>query len=183
MTIQPVVLIPDHNDQAKARLTQEYKNKSNFNSLIDIRVNQIQDLENALFTFLEGRQLDFAVGVQLDLIGGLLGQARPFGMSDDIYRGLLFAQIAINTSEGTKENVINLLNLLGAEGLRVFETYPAGIDIQVIRDTIIIDEALTKNAIIKATAPIEINLRAYNAITPFGFIGNPLAFGFGAGQF
>lgn len=71
----------------------------------------IDDLTNCLAFINSNYDLDFAVGIQLDYVGELIGQKRTIGfqptgpgisptLNDDTYRLLLKARIAQNTWDG-----------------------------------------------------------------------------------
>ena len=180
MSLDP---INNHVQQAKDRLTGEYKDLPNFGYLIEIAATRTQKLEDVLQELLNKRSVQDSEGVQLDKIGEMVGApTRPFGMSDDDYRGIVLAQIAANTSEGTQENIIQILQTLRLEGIQVFNTYPAGIDVHYKRNTGLLDFDQIKAMLTIATTEIEINIQEYSAqIKPFGFLNNPLAAGFGEG--
>jgi len=85
-----------------------------------------QDIQDVLEQLLSQRNIDTAVGVQLDGLGQILGLARASGESDDDYRENLKFQIFINTGSGTPEQVIQILKYLtNAQKIRYLEIYPA----------------------------------------------------------
>lgn len=98
--------IPNHVQQALARLITQYKNSPNLQNLLTAVIKPIQDIENALSDMNSLRYLALAQGVQLDVIGVIVGLPRPGGMSDDQYRLELQGQIQINISEGQPEKII-----------------------------------------------------------------------------
>ena len=71
-------------------------------------MTQIQDLEDSSFEVLLNRWIDTAVGVQLDGVGAIVGEARE-GRGDDEYRLAIKARIQINFSEATPEDILTAL--------------------------------------------------------------------------
>lgn len=103
--------IPDHIQQALARILTQYQNSPNFQGLISALVGPVQDIESALSSMNVDRYLPAAVGVQLDNIGEIVGFPRPAGMPDDIYRQELYGEIKINFSQGQPEQAIQVFLL------------------------------------------------------------------------
>lgn len=60
------------------------QSKTGIQPLLDSLVNQTQDWNNISKTVFEGRFLDVAEGVQLDIIGDIVGIERPFVDADEI---------------------------------------------------------------------------------------------------
>ena len=60
-------------------------------------LSQVADLQHLLRSaFPEARDPETATGSSLDALGGLTGVSRPAGASDEDYRLLLRARIALN---------------------------------------------------------------------------------------
>lgn len=62
--------------RAKSRLLYQFKNSEVLNSLIQEYVTEIQDVYDAGKDCLDGRTITKAVGVNLDVIGDIVGQSR-----------------------------------------------------------------------------------------------------------
>lgn len=71
----------------------------------------VQDVENAMQQLYRERRVDTAVGIQLDVLGRLVGQKR-MGLSDDDYRRYISARIATNRSNGSYEDLIKIAVLV-----------------------------------------------------------------------
>ncbi|MCP3944606.1 MAG: DUF2612 domain-containing protein [Desulfobacteraceae bacterium] len=124
-----ITTITNHKEQALKRLITQYKNKPNFESIISTFSTQIQELETIYFQLLESRSLDTSFGFQLDQIGTLLNEKRD-GFSDSDYRLKLIAKIAVNVSQGTPEDIINIFKILmQANKVELFEYFPATIQL------------------------------------------------------
>ena len=123
----------DH-EGATARFTDRWRNKADLDAWTKTYLKQLQDLEDAIFEVILGRILDNAIGVQLDIIGKLVGQPRT-DASDDRYRTLISARIRINRSSGTPEDLIGVAVLLLAtngESFKLREEPPAQVRITVL---------------------------------------------------
>jgi hypothetical protein len=98
--------ITDHADAAKARLIERRK-KPQIKHALDSFNQQTQALEDAIYQLLTERQLNTAIGEQLEGIGEIVGQPRN-GLSDDDYRRTLKARVSANNSEGRIEDLIKV---------------------------------------------------------------------------
>lgn len=129
--------ITDHVQQCLDQMMQQYKDQPNFAALMTALVNQIQDLEDAIFALDSGRQLwdgqEFpAIGAQLDVIGEIVGISRN-GLSDPEYLLFIFGKIAQNFSDSTVPAILSVLNyVFQAQSVLLQEIYPAGISVQVL---------------------------------------------------
>jgi hypothetical protein len=102
----PVVSqITDHADQAKARLTQQFRDRQRIRDLLDAFNAQTQDCEDEIFPLFQILDIDVMVGAQLDGIGEIVGQLRN-GASDADYRIAIRGKIVINQGSGTPDEVI-----------------------------------------------------------------------------
>lgn len=177
--------IPDHADQASARLAFQFQQKPRIEALVRILTGEVQALEDALHGLIAGRTLQQATGSTLARWGAALGRPRPASGSaatnDEAYRALLFAQALAHSSSGTSEDVLSLLRLLGAVSARLTEPAPATLGID-FSGSLIPDGATLKTLLRVATAPIALDHVHSAASPPFGFAGNPDASGFGAGK-
>lgn len=129
--------ITNHVQQALARLLQQYQGRTFVTGLYTALIDQIQDLENAIYELDAGRQLwngtnSPAVGEQLDQLGTIIGIQRN-GLSDAEYLLFLFGKIAENFSDTTIPTILNVVAyLFQAQTVQITELYPAGIGLSVI---------------------------------------------------
>lgn len=105
--------ITNHTQQALARLMQQYKNLPYMIALITALVDQIQDLENSIYSLDQGQQIFNgttypAVGAQLDGLGQIIGLTRN-GLSDQEYLVLLLGTIAENNSDSTASALLTIV--------------------------------------------------------------------------
>ncbi len=122
--------IVNHIVQALDRLPQQYRGKERFAALLSALVNQVQEIEDALWQLFGERSLATSEGVQLDGIGEIVGLDRLPNMIDDDYRTALEIQIIQNMNEATPEEIIAaVLVFTGAATINYNELYPAAVSI------------------------------------------------------
>jgi hypothetical protein len=133
--------VSTHVTQAVANLVEQYKGKPKMAATLEAFVQQVQDLEDALFELLNERDLDTAVGAQLDTLGDIVGEGR-LGRNDVDYRIAIRGRILVNLSEGTPVDLIHLLEVLG-EGSSVIltEYFPAALTAELVDAVADEDEA------------------------------------------
>lgn len=96
-------VVNDYHEQAKPRYTQQFKDKEVFDRYIQLLIYGQQQLQLVYKDLIQKRSLDTAEGVQLDLIGDLVGLPRGslpaeawetsyFGFADDL-DALAFADL------------------------------------------------------------------------------------------
>lgn len=125
--------IVDYVTEGLSLLRERYKSADTLKAILTAGANRLQSFEAALFEVLNGvTDLQTAVGVQLDMIGAIVGQER-FGSDDDGYRGLIALKIAENNSEGTPEDLISLARgILNPERVEYLEIYPAEFSMVIV---------------------------------------------------
>lgn len=112
-------------------------------SLIGALATPAQSLEDTLLQLMIERGVDTAVGVQLDVLGRIVGQERG-GLGDEDYRLLLRARIAANRSEGTVGDLLLVVRSalgLPAEPVVVHQQYPAAVVVRVLTQPLTDTEA------------------------------------------
>jgi hypothetical protein len=176
--------IPNHVEQALARLISQYQDAVGFNGFITALVNPCQDIEGVLNDLNVKRQLAVATGVQLDNIGTIVGLARPPGATDDQYRNDLYAEIKINVSEGQPEQAIQTFQLFtGAQLVLLDEHFPAEVSIEseiVFPDQPSVDMILQ---IMQQVLPAGVRcdgIVEFDPTNPFAFDGSLFGGGFGS---
>lgn len=132
---------------AFSRLMEQRKKATNLQAIVTAAANQLQLLEQVIQDFLLKRGLDAAVGVNLDIVGLIVGQDRA-GRTDDDYRLRLRLRIVQNNSEGTPEDLLNIMRtLLAPLGAEFMENFPAEFAIAIIEPGNDIAAAEVKEAI------------------------------------
>lgn len=123
-----IVKITTHVEDARKRLLFQYWDKENLKSMLDAYFgNQIQDLEDAIWTLFGRLDLTTASGVQLDGIGRIVGEPRE-GKDDATYLVHITAKIGVNTSEGDIETVLTIWGIIvQCCDVQLIEAFPAAI--------------------------------------------------------
>ena len=118
--------IIDHADQGIAKFLEQFKDKANLEALARSYLNRIQELENAIWEVINIRGIEESEGVGLDAIGRIVGRPR-LALVDADYRIALRAQIRINRSSGTPEDMLAVtgLSIPAGNDCEYGEAYPA----------------------------------------------------------
>jgi hypothetical protein len=117
----------DHVTRGLARLPEQFKESPRFRFLIQALLEELQEVEDTLEEIKSQKNLDNAVGVQLDGLGEILGKRRE-GLTDTPYRLALKVQQILNAGEGRYETVLDLWRiLLNSPTATVDEQFPAGV--------------------------------------------------------
>jgi len=141
----------DYVEKAKKRQVWQWKGAPNIDAEIGINADRIQKLEVVLNQILNGRNLNDAVGIQLDLIGTTYGEAGKRGnRSDEEYRSYLRILPAQLRQAGQHEVLVQaLINLTGATRIETTYYRPAAMllcaivpDVEAITNTEDINQAM-----------------------------------------
>jgi hypothetical protein len=116
----------------RARLIEQFKGLPNLDAFIKAYGNQLNDVEEFFGQLLTMLPLQGAVGAQLDRLGKALGQGRN-GLSDENYQAILQARVIEYQSNGTLEDLIQILLAMGgAAKVQALEVFPAGVQIAAV---------------------------------------------------
>lgn len=91
-----------------SRLPSQFINSPIIRGLVEAILTNLQPLEDVLTQLDNERDLDTAVGVQLDVLGLLIGLLRG-SLTDDQYRKALRVKVSQNASRGTTEDATDTL--------------------------------------------------------------------------
>ncbi len=92
-------------------IISQFKGRQRLTGLINIFVEHAQLIENALFPMIQYRQLSYAYGAQLDVIGAIVGISRN-GLDDATYYVFIVGTIAKNFSDTTSAAMLNIVQTL-----------------------------------------------------------------------
>ena len=175
--------ITTHVTDAEGNLVQQYKEATKLKALLGALSTQVQSLEDALHSLIEGRWIENASGQVLDDFGEIIGQER-MGFDDDFYKILLYVKMGENVSQGETERVIDIYKIITRATLvQLSEIYPAGIElmsngsINPITAEFIYDKIQRVRA-----AGVRIDRIGHFDAKPFGFAKAPGAAGFNQGK-
>lgn len=105
------VLDTQHAAEAKALLTDHYRNQVVIPALLQALMGPIQTLENAFWDIINKSLLvNSPTGDQLNAIGKLVG-AQRFALNDTDYLAKVILQIRVNRSQGLARDVIDVATL------------------------------------------------------------------------
>ena len=111
----------EHQDLGAARLIRQYRGeRPRLQGALASFLLGVQSLEDVSMQVLTQRWPLTAIGVQLDTLGKLVGQERG-ERSDAEYRLWILARILVNKGNGRAEELIHILDTLGAESIIVTE--------------------------------------------------------------
>lgn len=169
-----ITWITNHIQKAIDRLWQQYKGVTSVENYFTALTEEAQEIEDQLKKLFEERNLETAVGKQLDRIGEVVGQDRE-GLTDEPYRLRIKIKIIQNLSEGEPERVIQVYKfLLNASWVFYSELYPANCYLMGAGSIIPGTEQLIAENIIRilpATVTLEYFGHA-DPVKPFKFAGN-----------
>lgn len=111
MSVVQIDYVSDWKERLCTRLYTQFRDKTTWLLWVALLARQAQDLEDAAQSLLTIFDIDNSSGIQLDVIGRIVGQTRQ-GAIDSEYRLGLKARILANKSSGTPENIFALF--LGA---------------------------------------------------------------------
>lgn len=95
-------------EEATDRLTSMFAESENLQKLVKMFVQELQEVEDALNTLSNSKDIDNISGIWLDYIGKIVNEPRK-GREDKDYRPALKLRIAINTANGTHKDVYDIV--------------------------------------------------------------------------
>lgn len=137
--------------------------KPRWRGVLSAILEEVQELETAIVESVEKRYLASATGWALEQIGKLVGRPKPLlgqpggGTDYDVYRSLIYAQIAANKSTGTWTDIFGVMGMLGCTELLGREFHPATFSIEFSGD-LYITGAQLREVLTTATPPMAIDL-------------------------
>lgn len=162
-----------NNDQigtGLALILEQFKDSPDFLALLTVFLKQVQDVEDVLFELKDLRFLDDAVGVQLDLLGELLGVGRG-GLTDEAFRSRLRVQILINLATGTIQSILDPLEvLLPTNTFTMTETFPASLSVTAEESISEVDGDIAGETVLQTRpAGVEASFRFFEDTPEFRF--------------
>lgn len=102
--------ITEHVEQCQSRVLTQFS-RPNMAGLITALGNQVQALEDAIFTLLGAFDVASATGAQLDATAAIVGVNR-YGLSDAQLRTLLYGLITLHNGSATAETIVSVAKAL-----------------------------------------------------------------------
>ena len=125
----------DHVGKMLVRLGEEFR-KPRIQATLSAEAAQYQAIEDAYWQLLAEFGIETAVGWALDVLGRIVGEPRQ-GATDADYRLRVRARIRVNRSDGTIEDVIDVVRLLigpvllPSATIKLTEYYPAAFVLRI----------------------------------------------------
>jgi len=122
---------PDHIKQGQALPIYDLR-QPKLQALLASYLEQVQDVEDAVWSLYYGTMIFDATGDALNMLGDLVGQPRA-GRTDEVYRVWILARARVQRSNGKPEELLAILRLVcePAIGISLFEFYPATLQIRL----------------------------------------------------
>jgi len=122
----------EHAARGVERLIDRYA-KPRTSALLASWLDEVQEVEDALWQLLVERSLATAEGDQLDVLGAIVGEPRQ-GRDDETYRLWIAARNAVNRSSGLTVEMLGIARKLipPAYGLELAEYYPAALIMHIV---------------------------------------------------
>jgi len=178
--IQSLTKIDNYDELARLRMLQQFKQNCapELDKLLQIFIAEDQEIEDVLFQLLLERTVNNSAGVQLDIIGSIVGIDRE-GRTDSEYRSSILVQIGVNNTGGQEAAITALLNdLVSPTTIDIQETFPAGLDIAIDETGVSIGTIQLLRRAIAATVGLQFS-QVSSGETPFAFSGSVFGDGFG----
>lgn len=158
MTYDPIKST-DHIERGPLRFLEQFKEKAKLQALLVSYLRQIQLLEDCVWEVIFARTIEDAQGLTLDFIGAIVGRKR-LALTDDDYRIAIRAQIRINRSSGTPEDIIAVtdLSIPASASFTYSEHYPAAITIDVLNTVAFTIKVLVDNLRAAKAGGVRLNL-------------------------
>lgn len=182
--------VDDWAARLRSRLYTQFRGKATWIAWCDeVLGPQFQDLEDAGQTLLTMLDIEASEGVQLDVIGRIVGQPRN-GVDDPTYRLYLSARVLANRSTGTVEDIFKVMRALFGQDEALPRYEPGWVKQFAIR----LGAVLTRGEALigvdflgdakEAGARAILEWQEYGATATFAFYNGPhLATGIDAGAF
>ena len=106
----------NHVQQALDNLLTQFQGENAIEGFLTPFIEQVQILEDVGFELYLDRWAATAVGDQLDVLGRIVGRERE-GRNDDDYRLWISAQILINRSSGTANELLTVIQLITSNNI------------------------------------------------------------------
>ena len=117
----------DTTERGLDKVLSQWKNSPKVLGLFESYLENVQPLEDTFFQLLNDRGVRRAEGVNLDVLGAMVGEVR-FGRVDTTYRVAILTRALLNQSNGTPpELLVFLAKLSSNAGVDIWEHFPADI--------------------------------------------------------
>lgn len=161
------------------KLPSQFRDKLFMEEFTKALAGEVQELEDASFQVILDRWLTTAIGVQLDLLGEIVGETRA-GRTDEDYRVFLQIRILRNLSQGETETIISVVKVVtGTDQIIVEDRGNAKIKVTYIDAAL----SITNQEVAEGVRSIRaagVGIRVLESVSDyFGFSDDSGSLGFG----
>lgn len=153
----------------------QFKDKHIYQSILKALTDEVQGLEDTMSEMFYFRNLNDAVGVQLDNLGANLGVTRRLGQDDEEYRTAIFAEIFMRRSNGSANYIMSsMMSIYKSPTSQIFEhnTEMTGGVVVVVNQ---VNKIASAVPILKKMAPVAIqSVVVLRDPTPQGYAWVPV---------
>jgi hypothetical protein len=109
------------------QLLHQFRGKPNIEGVLSACLDQIELIDQETFDLVNMFNVDDAVGIILDYVGAIVGVPRD-GRNDDDYRAAIQSRLLVNNSEGTPDDLLEILaDQTGGDRVRIWEHFPVSV--------------------------------------------------------
>jgi hypothetical protein len=180
--------VTDHEDAGAGLLSEQFKQQPKIVALLKSWLEQVQLLEDDADTLRLQRMLEHAVGVNVDILGALVGQRRG-SRSDELYKIWIAARALVNRSSGKTTQLIAIAAKLCDGPVWLEEFQPATFVMHSV-DPIVGADGVEIARLLKLAKAggVAMQFRWHDVLTSFRFSPTGASvydsdWGFGAGRF
>lgn len=144
---------------AKSWLLSQFQDKARLTAWICVYSKAFDDIEQALADLEQLRSIDTAFGVQLDILGFLVGLERESWEDDDDYRLALIAWALATITDGLADDLIRVAQayLDGRSTVTYLEDYPQTVRLTVDDQVLNYDQGHRLARIVRQAAPVSVD--------------------------
>lgn len=118
------ILLKNYVEQGKERLLQQFKDQPNIEAILESFLGGLDSTREAAMAVLAFMDIDNVDGAILDILGKIVGETRK-GNTDSTYRENIKIRIFLNSSKGTPDELLEILDLLtDSTKIQMYEHFP-----------------------------------------------------------
>jgi len=176
--------ITDHLERAKETTRSQFHESPILQGLLAAIVTEVQRVEDVTFLVITDRDLDNADGVNLDLIGKIVGRARLGVATDAEYRAVLKVQIRANQSDCGADDIIWIASELTGVAVHYWQEGRAHYHLEYITATPLTDAELDRlNELLEFVTCSGVSYEMVEGDDPNAFAFDAGGLGFDEGEF
>lgn len=155
-------------EAAAARLSWQFRNKPKIKSLMGSLLCWAPELAALFAEIVSARNIDTATGNSLDMLGRVMVQKRN-GMTDDLYRRVLRAQLATLRSKGRAEDIVRVAKTLINDDdsrIRITRSGPASVIVEILGVAIPVEVKPVAEIMIRRAVSAGVGVLVHQSLLP-----------------